>query len=153
MTETRHFTASAIVFDAKGRVLLVHHIKAGVWLYPGGHIDPNEDPAQAAVREVEEEPGVEVEIVAEERFRHHAVGVVASPFAILVMPVSDSRVGPHHHIDMVYVCRARSVEVTPQTGEVSGCVWVPVADVAALVTPPELPSLIAEASSFLQQRS
>jgi ADP-ribose pyrophosphatase YjhB (NUDIX family) len=32
-------------------VLLINHIKAGVWLYPGGHIDPNEDPAQAAVRE------------------------------------------------------------------------------------------------------
>ncbi len=100
MTETRHFTASAIVFDATGRVLLIHHVEAGVWLYPGGHIDPNEDPAQAAVREVNEETGVEVEIVSEERFRHHAVGVDASPFAILVMPVSDSKVGstpPHRH--------------------------------------------------------
>ncbi len=86
---------------AVARSRLLHHVKAGVWLYPGGHIDPNEDPAQAAVREVREETGVEVEIVAEERFRHPAVGVVASPFAILVMPVSDSKVGPHHHIDMV----------------------------------------------------
>jgi 8-oxo-dGTP pyrophosphatase MutT (NUDIX family) len=103
--------------------------------------------------EVKEETGVEVVIVAEERFRHPAVGVVASPFAILVMPVSDSKVGPHHHIDMVYVCRASSVEVTRQTGEVSGCVWVPVADVAALVTPPELPSLIAEAAAYFQLRS
>jgi NUDIX domain len=53
MTGIRHFTASAIVLDDNGRVLLVHHNKVGLWLYPGGHIDPNEDPAQSALREHE----------------------------------------------------------------------------------------------------
>lgn len=48
MAGIRHFTASAIVLDDHDRVLLVHHNKLGQWLYPGGHIDPNEDPAQAA---------------------------------------------------------------------------------------------------------
>ncbi len=46
MTGIRHFTASAIVFDDTGRVLLVHHNKLGQWLYPGGHVNPDEDPAQ-----------------------------------------------------------------------------------------------------------
>ena len=50
MTGIRHFTASAIVFDYQKRVLIVHHSKIGQWLYPGGHIDSNEDPAQAARR-------------------------------------------------------------------------------------------------------
>ena len=64
MTGIRHFTASAIVFDQQGQVLLIHHHKLGMWLYPGGHIDPNEDPAQAVVREVREETGVAVELVS-----------------------------------------------------------------------------------------
>lgn len=34
MTGTRHFTASAIVFDDRRRVLLVHHNKLQQWLYP-----------------------------------------------------------------------------------------------------------------------
>jgi 8-oxo-dGTP diphosphatase len=38
VTVIRHFTASAIVFDADGRVLLVHPNKLGQWLYPGVHL-------------------------------------------------------------------------------------------------------------------
>ncbi|BCB81211.1 NUDIX domain-containing protein [Phytohabitans flavus] len=148
MTEIRHFTASAVVFDYADRVLLVHHNKIGLWLYPGGHVDPNEDPAQAAVREVREEAGIDVEIITEEPFRHPAVGSVASPFTIITMPVTDRKVGAHEHIDMVYVCRALTTEVTHQAEEVGGCTWVAVADIAALATPPELPSLIAEAAVF-----
>ena len=45
----RHFTASAVVFDdTLEHVLLVHHNKIGLWLYPGGHIDPDEDPVGEA---------------------------------------------------------------------------------------------------------
>ncbi len=58
MTDIRHYTASAVILDDEDRVLLVHHNKIGLWLYPGGHIDPNEDPAQAALREVAEETGI-----------------------------------------------------------------------------------------------
>jgi len=47
----RHFTASAIVLDDFDKVLLVEHSKMGLWLYPGGHLDPNEDPAQTVLRE------------------------------------------------------------------------------------------------------
>jgi 8-oxo-dGTP diphosphatase len=150
VTEIRHFTASAVVFDDTDRVLLVHHNKIGLWLYPGGHIDPNEDPAQAAIREVREEAGIDVEIIAEERFRHPAVGAIPPPFTIITMPVTDRKIGAHHHIDMVYVCCALSNEVTHQPEEVGGCTWVAVADIATLDTPPELPTLIAEAFKFVR---
>jgi hypothetical protein len=49
VTTIRHYTASAVVLDDSDRVLLVHHNKVGQWLYPGGHTDPNEGPAQAAL--------------------------------------------------------------------------------------------------------
>ncbi len=52
----RHFTASGIVLSDE-HVLLVEHRKLGWWLYPGGHIEPDEDPAQAVIREVTEETG------------------------------------------------------------------------------------------------
>ncbi len=56
-----HLTASALVFDAdRRRVLLTHHRKAGAWLQLGGHCEP-EDPSlwAAAVREVGEESGID----------------------------------------------------------------------------------------------
>ena len=41
----KHFTASALVIH-DNKVLLVNHLKLGVWLYPGGHIENNETPDQ-----------------------------------------------------------------------------------------------------------
>jgi 8-oxo-dGTP diphosphatase len=68
----RHFTASAVVLDDAGQVLLVHHNKIGQWLYPGGHVDPDEDPAEAALREVREETGIEATVIGAPSFSHPA---------------------------------------------------------------------------------
>jgi 8-oxo-dGTP pyrophosphatase MutT (NUDIX family) len=51
-------TAVGAVLDADGRVLLVRRADNGAWTLPGGIIDPAEQPADAAVREVFEETGV-----------------------------------------------------------------------------------------------
>lgn len=152
MTGIRHFTASAIVFDDTGRVLLVHHNKLGQWLYPGGHIDPDEDPAQAALREVFEETGVRAEVISDPLFAHPAVTVHASPYMILEMQVTDSSVGVHRHIDLVYVLRATSTDLTAQLEEVAGAKWVPAANVAGLDTPAELPALVADAAQWAKAR-
>ena len=55
-------TASTIVFDPNGRVLLVRHADGDVWTTPGGMIEPEETPANAAVRETWEETGLVVEL-------------------------------------------------------------------------------------------
>lgn len=51
--------AGCLIHDNK--VLLVKHKKLGLWLNPGGHIDPGELPHEAAEREFYEETGVFVE--------------------------------------------------------------------------------------------
>jgi 8-oxo-dGTP pyrophosphatase MutT (NUDIX family) len=152
MTGIRHYTASAVVLDNEDRVLLVHHNKIGRWLYPGGHIDPNEDPAQAAVREVVEETGIQVTVIGEPAFTHPAVRCHAAPWAVIEMDVADAKVGAHRHIDLVYVCRARGGDLTAQLEEVASARWVPVADVAALPTPAELPELVAAAAQWAKTR-
>ncbi|MGI8446690.1 MAG: NUDIX hydrolase [Streptosporangiaceae bacterium] len=148
MTGTRHYTASAVVLDDSGRILMVHHNKIGQWLYPGGHIDPNEDPAQAALREVREETGIQAVITGEPAFAHPAVLSHPAPWAIIEMDVTDSRVGAHRHIDLVYVCRASGGDLTAQLEEVSGVRWVPVTDVAELQTPSDLPALADAAARW-----
>jgi 8-oxo-dGTP diphosphatase len=145
MTGIRHFTASAIVLDDNDRALLVHHNKLGLWLYPGGHIDPNEDPAQAALREVREETGIHAEVIADRKFAHPAVATIPPPFTILEMDIQDRKVGPHRHIDLVYACRPVSGDLVLQETEVGGARWVSAAEMAELCTPAELPDLIAEA--------
>lgn len=51
-------TAMGAVFDEAGRVLLGKRADVGLWTLPGGIIDPAEQPADAAVREVYEETGI-----------------------------------------------------------------------------------------------
>lgn len=69
-----------------------------MWLPPGGHIDPNELPDEAAVREVLEETGVEAVLVGE---RAPTIGRPRQ----LVRPegVQLERIAPgHEHVDLIY---------------------------------------------------
>jgi len=58
MMIANHFTATGIVFNQKREILMIHHNKLQVWLPPGGHIDENELPTDAVLREVFEETGM-----------------------------------------------------------------------------------------------
>lgn len=53
---------SIITRDDRGRVLLVLHENEKVWVVPGGAVEPNEVPAEAAAREMWEETGLEVDL-------------------------------------------------------------------------------------------
>jgi len=55
-------TVGVIVYDERGRLLLIQDKVSGLWGLPGGIIDPHELPADAAVRETWEEAGVFVEL-------------------------------------------------------------------------------------------
>lgn len=98
--EGRHFTVAVFVVH-EGRVLLHWHRKLGMWLPPGGHIERDELPDDAAVREVLEETGVEVELVGEKRMD------IENPVQ-LIRPagVQIEDIGPgHQHIDLIYLAR------------------------------------------------
>jgi 8-oxo-dGTP pyrophosphatase MutT (NUDIX family) len=149
MTTVRHFTASALVFDPDlEHVLLVNHNKVGRWLYPGGHVEPNQTPAEAAVRETEEETGIRATIIEGPAFAHPAVAAHAAPYAILEMLVTDAKIGEHQHIDFVYILGAVSGELVPQVDEVSDAQWIPLTGIHRLDTPAELPALVAHAASW-----
>jgi len=52
-----HLTASAFVVSSRGVVLHRHRL-LGIWVQPGGHVDANEGPESAALRETLEETGL-----------------------------------------------------------------------------------------------
>lgn len=54
-----HITSGALVVSADGMVLLNHHKRIQMWLQFGGHCDGNEDILESAMREVEEESGID----------------------------------------------------------------------------------------------
>ena len=109
----RHFTVAVFVV-CEGKILLHFHRKLGMWLPPGGHIEVNELPDEAAVREVLEETGVEVELVGEKRED------VSDPVQLhRPAGVQLENIGPNHqHIDLIYFATPRdSVEIHADSSE------------------------------------
>lgn len=110
----RHLTVTGFLVH-EGRVLVHWHKRTGLWLPMGGHIEPNEDPAQAVLREVEEESGVRAEIVPVGcQFEFTNIGRIPAPVTVLLAPIPRCSVsegagwtGPVEHIDLVYYCRPR----------------------------------------------
>ena len=96
----RHFTVAVFVVW-EGKVLLHLHRKLGMWLPPGGHIERGELPDDAAVREVLEETGVEVELVGERREDVEDPVQLHRPAGVQL-----ENIGPgHQHIDLIYFAR------------------------------------------------
>jgi ADP-ribose pyrophosphatase YjhB (NUDIX family) len=60
-----HFTVTGIVFNTENKILMIHHNKLRVWLPPGGHIEENELPDDAVLREIFEETGIRALFLSE----------------------------------------------------------------------------------------
>lgn len=116
-TLTRDFTATTFVVQ-DGRTLLLYHKKIRMWLPPGGHIDPNELPCDAAVREVREETGLEVELISP-RSAMGGVRVLSQPVCILLEKITEG----HEHIDLIYFGRVVGGTLDPSVQEMEGCRW------------------------------
>ena len=104
-----HVTGSAIVVTAdRSRVLLHKHKRLGMWLQPGGHIDPGELPWQGALREAVEETGLPASLVDD-----HLVHVDVHP-------------GPrgHTHLDLRYLVESPHVPPAPPEGESPDVQWL-----------------------------
>lgn len=115
-----HVTASAVVRSEAG-VLLHLHKRLGLWLQPGGHVDPGESAADAALREVAEETGLET------------VHTAAPPHIVHVDVHPGGR--GHTHLDVRYVLRAPAVAPRPPAGESQQVAWYPLADAIAIADP------------------
>ncbi len=125
------FTVSIfIVRDAS--VLLHVHKKLGMWLPPGGHIELDEDPNQAAIREVREEAGLDVDLVGEvpENFdTHQRSQELIRPRFLQKHYFDESHT--HQHIDLVYFATVK--EGTEQSAyEEAEVRWFTKADVEAM---------------------
>ncbi|AEA12175.1 NUDIX hydrolase [Thermoproteus uzoniensis 768-20] len=134
--------ASGILIE-DGKALVVYHERLGVWLYPGGHVEPDETPSEAVVREFQEETGLVVEPVGP--VRGISGGDVVEeplPFAILRETVRYPD-ETHIHYDLVFLVRRVG-------GRLDNGVWVSEAELDGLRTYPNVRQVLRRALSALR---
>ncbi len=120
--EPGHLTVGAFVV-AGNQMLLIHHRRLGIWLEPGGHVDPEDVTLEAAAaRELLEETGIPGRLVDD--------GI----FDVDVHPIPAGKGEPaHRHFNIGYLFTADPVEPVAAP-EVVAARWVDLDDVPALNT-------------------
>ena len=108
-----HVTASAVVVGPRG-VLLHLHKRLGIWIQPGGHVDPDEPLLAAAVRETAEETGLVAQPVSDDPVH----------FDVHAAPKG------HEHLDVRFLLHADG-DPNPPDGESPDVAWFAWNDAAA----------------------
>jgi 8-oxo-dGTP pyrophosphatase MutT (NUDIX family) len=98
------FTVAIFVVQ-HGKVLLILHRKLGKWLPLGGHVELDEDPEAAALREAREESGLEVELLGERPpTTEPGTRALIAPRFLDIHRITDT----HEHIGLIYWARPRN---------------------------------------------
>lgn len=132
--EVMHFTASAwVVTPDRSRVLMIYHNIYQSWAWTGGHADGEADLLAVALREVQEESGLQtLRPVSPKIFSLEILGVDAH--------VKRGRhVSCHLHLNLTYLIEASEDEpLRMKPDENSGVAWVPAEQVEQRSSEPEM---------------
>ncbi|CAB4704475.1 unannotated protein [freshwater metagenome] len=108
-----HFTGSALVVEeGTERFILLFHTKLQKWLQPGGHVDGNANLPASALREAQEETGIE------------GLRVVRPAFDLDIHEVRPPNEPPHLHLDIRFVVLAPNGSVPVGNHESRELRWV-----------------------------
>lgn len=138
-SHVRHFTVTGYVTCPERRTLLVvHHKKLDMWLPPGGHLEPNEVPHEAAIREVYEETGVlasvpdpNPDVDPDLCLRGIRDVQIPRPFAMGYQVIPEHRGEAEHvHLDMAYaLTTSDGLALDPNLDEVNAVRWLTAAEI------------------------
>jgi 8-oxo-dGTP pyrophosphatase MutT (NUDIX family) len=121
---------TAAIFVVRNReILLIHHRKLDKWLPLGGHIELDEDPEIAALREAKEESGLEVELIGERPpTTEPGTRALIAPRFLDIHRITDT----HEHIALIYWARPKNGALTLSDGEHRDIRWCSSADLDRL---------------------
>ncbi len=96
------------------KVLIRLHDKVKLWIHVGGHVELDEDPVSAAIRECKEEVGLDITIYSrksippsQENIRH-----LIPPAHMNIHRTGGS--SSHQHIDLIYYATSTTDQVIPE---------------------------------------
>jgi 8-oxo-dGTP diphosphatase len=129
------------------KVLLIHHKRLDLWLPVGGHIDKDETPDEALVREVKEETNLEVEIINKSTIPF--VGNVKKNLA-LPFHANVHSAGNHDHCCFFYACISKDVSALKTNREILGFKWLSNMELEEKFVPADVRAIAKRAFEVIQ---
>ena len=109
MSYKKSLTATVYIVN-DDRVLLHMHKKYNTWFPVGGHLEEDELPHEAALREVKEESGLDVTLFQKEE-DNFSIGLVKKvPTPLLVYNEGDKNKGGEDFLDFIYCAKTEEHE-------------------------------------------
>jgi 8-oxo-dGTP diphosphatase len=137
----REFSAGGIIFNDKNQVLLINNAamrnpKKSYWGFPKGHIHEDESSKDAAIREVKEETGIEVEVIEKIGDSKYVFTIEGEKiFKVVIM----------------FLMRHSSGEIKIQEEELLGAEWVSTEEALKKLSFPKDKQLLNLALSILSK--
>lgn len=144
------FTVEVFIVH-KNKVLLRMHDKFKYWLSVGGHIELDEDPLEAAVREVKEEVGLDVEIAGiAELVDDPNFKALIPPRFLGRHPVNDT----HEHVAFTYFATSETDEIkdSRHDHEKADTIWCSMGDLQKMDLVPNVRFYAKEALKELGEK-
>lgn len=124
MRRLQRISATGLIVDSQDRILVIKRsdnddFLPGVWVFPGGGVDYQEEPEEALKREILEECGIEVEI-------SHPLTTFS-----YMMP---SKQGEKHAVEIIYLCTLANDQKVNLSFEHSDFKWISFSEISQIHT-------------------
>lgn len=110
------WTAGAYIVH-KNKVLIRRHEKYHIWVHVGGHVELDEDPVAAVIRECKEEVGIDVKVHGADEahaYKDRIAGrTLPLPAHMNIHYINET----HQHLDLIYYCTSDTDEVVPENDD------------------------------------
>lgn len=120
MIYNKSITATVYIVN-DGNVLLHKHKKYNTWFPVGGHLEPNELPHEAAIREAKEEAGLDITLVETENVPRFDIGRVdrlPAPFCLYHEGDIEEQ-----FLDFIYIGETKQTDFSPTISESKELRW------------------------------
>ncbi len=135
-----HFCAYFIPYNiVTKQIFVVHHKKARLWLFPGGHIDKGESFMDTLNREIEEELGVP-----------NAIKYPIKPFHVGITPIENPIQPCKEHLDTCFRFESDGSDFEVDPKEFLDFRWATIPIARKLITDPLCVEVLNKMEEFLK---
>jgi 8-oxo-dGTP pyrophosphatase MutT (NUDIX family) len=130
----KQFTTSIFIINKSEynlKIALIYHKKFDKWMVPGGHVEINENQVEAAIREANEETGLNIRLFSFLHKEHCVIDskwILPSEYFYEQLIPETVKEKSHFHLDFAYLAFSDDTELILNRKETKDIKWVNLQD-------------------------